>query len=759
MGEVYAARDTRLDRDVAIKVLPTHLSANEHLRERFDREARAISKLNHPHVCTLYDVGHQDGIDFLVMEYIEGETLADVVARGPLPLRQLLRYGREIADALDKAHRTGIVHRDLKPANVMITKSGAKVLDFGLARYETPSAAAVTEVVTQQKPLTEEGAIVGTMQYMAPEQLEGRAADARTDIFALGAIVYEMATGRRAFDGKSRASLIAAIMERDPAPISAIQPMTPPALDMVVHRCLAKDPDDRLQSARDLAFSLQEIDDQSRSSEIARPALLPRRRMWPWALAAAALIVIAVAAAWFVRGRSAPAANDRVKSIAVLPFVNLGVDHSRDYLQLAIPDEITTILSFNRDLAVRPFSVSRHLSGDIDPREAAQKLNANEIVSGHVMDEGGRLSVTLETIDVTENKLLWRDVFDVPSTDMITMRNELSTRIRNGLLPRLAPAVAEKQIAESSGPRNPEAYTLYLRAAAANSDPQPNKEALGMLEQAVRLDPTFAPAWNALAMREYNSYSYGEGGPGAVTRSQDAAKRALQLDPNLVEAATRLIVIQTEVGQTIDAYHAATDLVKRRPESSPAHFALSYVLRYPGLIQESARECETAWALDPGNRGLRSCAIVFQQLGKYDAATRFAQTDVGSSWYANVMSGLLARQGKFNEIAQVRPTTKITTLLAQCGTATPANVDSILDQRFNSNRTDGEPYYIIGTNAAVCGRPEKALEFLREAVRRGYCSVPAADTEPMLASVRTLPGYRAFHDDAVACQARFLNGR
>ena len=405
MGEVYRARDTRLDRDVAIKVLPAHLSSNAKVRERFDREARAISRLNHPHVCTLYDVGHQDGVDYLVMEYHEGETLADATARGPLPLRQVLRVAIDVAGALDTAHRLGIVHRDLKPGNIMLTKSGAKVLDFGLAKYEPQSLG--PDDATQQKPLTEEGTLLGTVPYMAPEQLEARDADARTDIFALGAIVYEMVTGRRAFEGPSRASLIAAIMEA--------APMKPTALDSVVRRCLAKNPDDRYQSARDLEIAL------SRAGVPAgRTGGVPRRRLWLFA----AIIVVAMIAAWLIAHRPA----ERSKAIAVLPFAALGVDHSRDYLRLAIPDEITTILSYSHDLAVRPFSISRRISGDVDPRDAAKTLHASHIVSGHFLDEGGRLSVTLEAIDVAADKLLWRDVFDVPAADLITMRKELAAR-------------------------------------------------------------------------------------------------------------------------------------------------------------------------------------------------------------------------------------------------------------------------------------------------------------------------------------------
>ena len=243
MGEVYEARDTRLDRTVAVKVLPEHRNRTPQALERFEREAKVISSLSQPHICTLHDVGHQAGIDYLVMEYLEGQTLADRLRKGPLPLDQVLQIAAQITDALDTAHRHGVIHRDLKPGNIMLTKTGAKLLDFGLAKVRAIEAAAAGKTaLPTETALTGEGTILGTLQYMAPEQLEGKEADARTDIFALGAVIYEMATGRKAFAGKSQASLIAAVMSAEPPPISTLQNMTPPALDHVARTCLAKDP-------------------------------------------------------------------------------------------------------------------------------------------------------------------------------------------------------------------------------------------------------------------------------------------------------------------------------------------------------------------------------------------------------------------------------------------------------------------------------------------------------------------------------------
>jgi Tol biopolymer transport system component len=307
MGEVYRARDTRLERDVAVKVLPANLSSDPSLRQRLEREAKAVSRLSHPHICTLHDIGHQDGVDFIVMELVEGETLEQRLRKGPLPPDQTIRTSAQIAGALAKAHKLGIVHRDLKPANVMLTKSGAKLMDFGLAKESGPAplAAALTEMTADNAKLTVEGTIVGTFQYMAPEQLEGKEADARTDIFALGELIHEMATGKPAFSGNSRASLIAAILTTNPPPVSTLQPLTPVALERVVKKCLAKDPDERWQSASDLASELNWIAEGG-SPVAGGGSPLPASSAWSrtgWLVAAALLLlIIAGGFAWWQAG-------------------------------------------------------------------------------------------------------------------------------------------------------------------------------------------------------------------------------------------------------------------------------------------------------------------------------------------------------------------------------------------------------------------------------------------------------------------------
>ncbi|MBI4473457.1 MAG: serine/threonine protein kinase, partial [Acidobacteria bacterium] len=300
MGQVYRGVDTRLDRTVAIKVLPPETAGRAEARERFEREAKAVSALNHPHICVLHDVGRQDDIDFIVMEYLEGETLADRLARGRIPLDEAIEYAMQIADALDKAHRQGVVHRDLKPGNIMITRSGTKLLDFGLAKLRQPDRSpslAQSGIPTQASDLTAQGMILGTIQYMSPEQLEGGDVDARSDIFAFGAVLYEMVTGRKAFQGKSAVSVMAAILEHDPPPITASEHLAPPMLDYVVKTCLAKNPEKRWQTAGDLTLQLRWISEAGPAAAAPAAASAPRRWIeraaWSVALASALGVLVA----------------------------------------------------------------------------------------------------------------------------------------------------------------------------------------------------------------------------------------------------------------------------------------------------------------------------------------------------------------------------------------------------------------------------------------------------------------------------------
>ena len=365
MGEVYKARDTRLDRTVAIKVLPEHVAADPDLKQRFEREAKTISSLNHPHICTLHDIGNQDGIDFLVMEYLDGETLAQRLEKGALPLDQALQIAIEIADALDKAHRQGIVHRDLKPGNIMLTKVGAKLLDFGLAKLRKPGTVGTegfSAATTQSEPATARGTVLGTLPYMAPEQVEGKETDARTDIFAFGAVVYEMVTGKRAFEGETSASLIGAILKDNPRPVSASQPMSPLPLDRVVKKCLAKDPDRRWQTVHDLRDELTWITQSDEQVGVSTPTAANREQpsragARPWIFAGIVAAGGLVVALWGLRPPPPPVGLAARFTVSLAPAERLGASEvavSRDGAQLAY----IGVRDDERQLFIRDFTVA-----------------------------------------------------------------------------------------------------------------------------------------------------------------------------------------------------------------------------------------------------------------------------------------------------------------------------------------------------------------------------------------------------------------
>ncbi|HEY8181700.1 MAG TPA: serine/threonine-protein kinase, partial [Thermoanaerobaculia bacterium] len=383
MGVVYKAEDTRLGRLVALKMLSDALSKDRNALERFQREARAASALNHPNICTIYEVDEVDGQPFLVMELLEGKTLRECER---VDKEKLIDVAIEFADALATAHEAHIVHRDLKPANLFLTRLGhLKILDFGLAKQVTDDSA------TAIRDLTAADTTVGTAAYMSPEQARGEVVDARTDLFSFGAVLYELATGERAFPGPTTAAISDAILHRDPPPI-------PGELAPIVTKALQKDRELRYQSAADIRADLRRLKHDSGVAAAARPR---RRALW-FAAAAAVMLIVAALVVWRLRTSPLPATSKQT-TIAVLPFANLGGNRERDYLTLALPDELITILSHSRSLAVRPFAKTRKLTGDVDPQQTGKSLSVDNVITGHFRDSGGRIAVTLEAINVDRN--------------------------------------------------------------------------------------------------------------------------------------------------------------------------------------------------------------------------------------------------------------------------------------------------------------------------------------------------------------------
>jgi serine/threonine protein kinase/tetratricopeptide (TPR) repeat protein len=769
MGVVYEAEDTRLGRRVALKFIPPDLLGDHKSLERFLREARIASQLNHPNICTIHDIGDYEGVPYIVMEKLEGSSLRDLMEQGkPMDIEKVIDVGIQVSDALAACHAKGIIHRDIKPANIFLSPTGqAKILDFGLVKVAPEFEGAALE------DLTIAGEIFGTTIYMSPEQARGEELDPRSDLFSLGTVLYEMATGSKPFrKNNSVNSLNALLNERPPAP-RKLNPLIPEELEAILGRAMEKDRGNRYQTALAMKGDLESL---KRDTE---PGLTKSARMKPvlpykirtstfqttsrWqtytllGLIGLLLAILIPVGAWWFKHR--PGAAGPRNTIAVLPLRNLNGDVSVDFLRFALADEITNTLAYNRSLDVRPTSMTQKYSGnDVDPQQAARALHAAIILTGHFVERGENLSVTLEAVQASDNRLIWQTTFTGSAQDLIALQSGLAAQVRQGLLPLLGAG----QNAQEAGsrPKNPQAYDLYLHALAIPHDPVNNKDALAVLQQVVQMDPTYAPAWVELGLRSYYDATYSDGGEAMLQQSNRAYAQALQLDPNNTTALGQQITNGVERGELGKAYESAAALVKQRPDSAQAHFALSYVFRYAGMLDKSARECNTALTLDPGNYMFRSCAWTLMELGQTERAAEFLRLDAGSEWAAYVKPSLLLRSGKVAEAKEAvkrMPTAPRyhRDLLEACLALRPAGeLDRIAHDLETSQVTELDPemLYYQGALLGYCGKSQASLQLLQSAVERNYCAYDNLVNDPLLAKLRADQAFDKVLTSASACQ-------
>ena len=543
MGEVYRGRDTRLGRDVALKVISPRLVGDPRLRRRFELEARAASVLNHPSIVTIYDVGDADGIPWIAMEWVDGQTLRHTLGTGPLPIREALQVARQIADGLAAAHAKGIVHRDLKPANVMITADGrSKILDFGLARQTAGGGAEdllsqADTLATPSGEATREGTILGTVGYMSPEQAKGRPVDFRSDQFAFGLIVYEMLSGRRAFDRPTPVETLAAVIRDEPVPLASLRPGIPPRLERVVATCLAKSPEDRFASTRELAAALDALATGSvalaetpTASDVAE-APGPARRPWPRRLVLFGIpLALAIAAVGWYRFFASPPAID---SLAVLPFENAAADPDTEYLGDGLTASLIEQMSRVRSLRVMAKATVFRFKGSADPLEAGRKLGVGAVLTGSVSRRGGQISISAELVETKTGARLWGERYDRPFGELIRVQDLLATGVASGL--RLRLSGEEKRTLSRFGTENAEAYDLVLRARQlfAQDDEAVDLEARRLFLQAIEKDPRFVEAYLGLRGTYSRAASNGWMRPAdAWPHAQEALGKAAAIDPN-----------------------------------------------------------------------------------------------------------------------------------------------------------------------------------------------------------------------------------
>src|ERR1017187_9341551 len=772
MGVVYEAEDTRLARHVALKFIPPEMASDRKSLDRFVREARAASQLNHPGICTIHDIEDNDGHPFIVMEKLEGTSLKDLMRSRRMDVDEILDIGILVADALSASHAKGIIHRDIKPANIFVGQNGqTKILDFGLAKivHDPNSSEAALE-----DSLTAMGVIPGTAVYMSPEQARGEELDPRSDLFSLGVVLYEMATGKKPFATGNVITTLDAVLNQKPVSPRHLNPKLPPDLEGILGRAMEKDRGHRYPNALALKGDLQSLRKETESgltrTGTRRPALPYRLATTTFqttskfstylllGVSALLLTVLVAVGAWWFKQRQAGGGAPK-NTIAVLPLQNMNGDISVEFLRFALADEIANTLTYTRTLDVRPSSITRKFSGnDVDPQKAGREVHVANVITGHFLKQGDHVLITLEAIQVEGNRLVWQSNVTAPAEDLIALQAQMAAQIRQGLLPALG--ASGDFLDTGTHPKDAEAYDLYLHSLALPHDAGPNKDAIAVLEHVVAVDPTYAPAWEQLGLRCYYDADYSDGGETMFKRSNQAYERATTLDPNLVVAAGQLITNHVERGELGQAYQAAQALVKRRPDSAEAHFVMSYVYRYAGMLEQAASECNTAIALDPGNYTYRSCAWTFAELGKTDRAEDFVRLDAGSEWAAYAMPSILLREGRVQEAREavkVMPSTPRyhRDLLEACLQLRPASeLDRIAHDAETNLPSDPDPetWYYEGAILAYCGKKQAALHMLQSAVEQNYCAYSNLLSDPLLAKLRTDTAFDKVLTAAVACQ-------
>ena len=624
MGEVYRARDTRLDRQVALKLLPEETKQNQEALARLQREARAASALNHPNICTIYDIGEFEGSAFIVMELLQGATLAQRISGKPLAWKLAVELAIQIADALEAAHTRGILHRDIKPANIFVSeREQAKLLDFGLAKLATTPDAVPTEELSARphaarlQDLTAAGAFFGTAPYVSPEQIKGEVVDTRSDLFSFGAVLYEMATGRPAFSGETITQIREQILGRDPISPRKLNPQVPVRLERIISKALKKKPGDRYQRASELGAELRRLQHDIRSHR--------RRRI---AVASLALVVILTGMAWKFAVRRERAAS-RLHSLAVLPLVNLSEDPSREFFADGMTEELITDLAKIGAFKVISRTSSMHYKGSSKTLpQIAQELNVDALVEGSVMLSGQRVKIIAQLIRAANDQHLWAGKYERDARDVLTLQDQVALDIANEIEGKLAP----EQRSRLAGARtvDPEAHEAYLKGRfhLMRRTDKDLKTAVQYFQEAIDRDPTYAPAYSGLGysydlMSQYSSLPF----PDAYAKAHAAVTKALSLDPSLAEAHTVLaLILDVFARQWTSAEREYRRAIELDPSDSTAHEAYSMYLAEMGRTAEAMPEAKRAHELDP--LSLRVNAVFCWQFyfaRQYDLAIDAAQ--------------------------------------------------------------------------------------------------------------------------------------
>jgi len=759
MGEVYRARDIKLDRDVALKVLPAQIAADPAALERFEREAKTVAGLNHPNIVTLHSVEEEQGIRFLTMELVEGRGLDRILTPDGLPLPQVLEIGTAVADALAAAHDKGIVHRDLKPANVMVTTTGhVKVLDFGLAKLTQDEPATDVEL-TEAIGLTRAGSILGTAPYMSPEQLRGQSVDRRSDVFSLGILLYELATGRRPFLGDTGADLTSAILKESPPPLAELKPDLPRHLGRIVERCLEKEREGRYQSALDVRNELRNLRRElesgvSRSGEAVAAARTTSRARGRWGIGiVAALIVVAVLA--FLQGRDEPAAPTPPaapgpappeKSIAVLPFADMSPNRDQEYFSDGISEELLNLLARVRELKVTARTSSFSFKGkDIEVPEIGKQLGVSHVLEGSVRMSGDRVRITAQLIQTADGFQVWSQIWDRTLEDIFAIQDEIAEEVVRELKVKLLDAAPRTRATD------PRAYALHLQAAqlAGMRSAEGYAQSDSLYHLVLEIDPTYTPSWVNLASNLVNEVFVGlrsaeEGLPSA----REAANRALETDPGSAGAHAGLGSIAVAEGNLADAAMHFQRALELAPASPLVLGNSSALLKSLGRLDDAIAFDEEAVRLDPVNTvWLFNLAAAKYWAGRYDESIALLRTVLslspGFSGARLILGEALLGKGDAEAaLAEIEQEPyavfrMIGLPLAYHDLGREAEFDAALDALI-ANLGSLSPYD-VGSVFAYCGDADRAFEWLDKSVAANDGGTIVILVDRLFAGVRSDP--------------------
>ena len=781
MGEVYLAQDLHLGRKVAVKTLSKDLTHDERGLRRFEHEARAASALNHPNILTIYEFGHVNGLYFIVSEYIEGLTLRDKLTQTRLEIPLAVEIARQIASAIAAAHASGIVHRDIKPENVIVREDGlVKVLDFGIAKLgEALEAESLRDASpAMSTSTTQPGMVLGTARYMSPEQARGILVDGRSDIFSIGAVMYEMLASRAPFSGETRSDVIAEILKTDPPPLLQVVPDIPADLERIINKALRKDREDRYQSVKDLMIDLQdfnkELEFQAKLRRTPKASPTPRspdttgaQRAVPmttteaqaaaeqaaiarWRIALIALLLVVVGVIGYVNWKKTPKpapVATQPRSLAILPFRNLQPDPKTDFLGFSLADAVISKLGYVNALTIRPSSsVEKYRNTEIDPQKVAGDLDVDTLLTGTYIKEGDDLRITTQLIDAKADKLIWRDTLDFKYDKLLTVQDQVSQRIIKGLELNLTPAEAANLKPDT--PIDSLAYEYYLRGVDLYGTDDFNA-AIKMLEKSASIAPNYALTWAHLGRAYTTNASLQFGGRLQYQKAQAAYEKALALNPALIEARIYMGNLLTDTGRPEQAVPLLRGALQSSPNNAEAHWELGYAYRFGGMLDESVAECERARQYNPQVKINSSALNAYLYLGQYDKFMQSlpANDSVYVLFYRGFGEYYLQHPDEAARLFDRAYEVDSSLLPADVGKALSDAIKNQqnaglallrqIETKIDENGvSDAEGIYKIAQAYAVLGDKPSALRMLRKTIEGGFFCYPYFVNDPLLQNLR-----------------------